>query len=119
MKYWGPGSENLFSEYTEAHKFCDTVIRVKPAPEPSNIIWENRHITPNVQLRNKIIVAFGILCLLSLAFALFTFAKIQVADIQERYPPTFDCSDIQSQFEDDPVQYENYAKIDKEYTLQK
>ena len=48
LKYWGPGSENLFSEYTEAHKFCDTVIRVKPAPEPSNIIWENRHITPSV-----------------------------------------------------------------------
>ena len=94
LKYWGPGSENLFSEPTEAHKFCDTLIKVKPAPEPSNIIWENRHITPNVQLRNKIIVSFGILCLLGLAFALFTFAKIKVASIQEKYPPTFDCSDI-------------------------
>ena len=95
LKYWGPNSEkNGFSELTEAHKFCDTVIKVKPAPEPSNIIWENRHFTRKKKLRNKIIVAFVILCLLGLAFALFTYAKMKVSDIQERYPPTFDCTDI-------------------------
>ena len=45
LRYWGPESAGKTKELTENHKFCDTQIRVKPAPEPSNIIWENRHIS--------------------------------------------------------------------------
>ena len=103
---------------TENHTFCEQPIHVEPAPEPSNIIWENRHITSKVQFRNKIFVGIGVFCLLALAFALFTFCKIAVVNTQKKYPPTFDCSDIDAMFGTDLDAYKTYAEIDKEYTIE-
>ena len=45
LKNYGPDSANSFSEVTENHMFCESKIEVEAAPEPSNIIWENRHIS--------------------------------------------------------------------------
>ena len=118
LKNWGPGSAKSFSEATEFHKFCDVPIRVTPAPEPSNIIWEHRHITKLRQNRNKIGVGLGVFCLLGLALALFTFAKSAVVKTQASYPPTFDCTDVDAQFGHDPAEYEQYARLDKTYTEQ-
>lgn len=43
------------------------------APEPSNILWENLHVTPRQQIIRKILVSFAILVLLFGMFVLFTF----------------------------------------------
>ena len=118
LNNWGPGSENKWSEVTENHKFCDQQIRVTPAPEPSNIIWENRHITAKTQFRNKIFTGIGVFCLLALAFAIFTFAKIAVVNTQKKYPPTFDCTDIDAMFGTNVDTYKEYAEIDKQYTIE-
>jgi hypothetical protein len=78
LRNWGPDSAKAFSHVTDNHKFCDEKIKVTAAPEPSNIIWEHRHISGAVQTRNIICVAFAVFALLALAFTLFTFAKIKV-----------------------------------------
>ena len=75
LKNYGPDAAKPISTNREGYYFCDSKIEVEPAPEPSNIIWENRFITEGTQRRNKIAVAFGILCLLALAFLIFTIAK--------------------------------------------
>ena len=115
LKYWGPEAEDK-KLITENHKICDTRIKVEPAPEPSNIIWENRHITDREQNRNKCFVTLGILFLLLIAFVIFAVAKIFVTRIQAKYPPTFDCSDVDSQFAANITQYKEYANYDKPYT---
>ena len=43
-----------------------------PAPEPTNIKWENRHVTRNKQICTSIVVNFLVLCHLIAALALFT-----------------------------------------------
>ena len=115
LKYWGPEADKPV-EVTENHKFCDVQIKVTPAPEPSNIIWENRHITQAEQNRNKFFVTLAILCLLGIALVIFSVAKFYVTTIQAKYPPTFDCTDVDSQFAGQPDLYKTYAKIDKPYT---
>ena len=54
--------------------------------------------------------------MLLIAFAIFTFAKITVTKIQAKYPPTFDCTDVDSQFASNQELYKQYAEIDKPYT---
>ena len=116
LKNWGPDSAKSFSEVTEHHKFCESQIKVTAAPEPSNIIWEHRHISDAVQTRNKICVGFAIFCILALAFVIFTFAKISVVRSQAKYPPTLDCTSIDNQFTSDQALFKQYAEVDKPYT---
>ena len=116
LKNWGEDSYGVFSEITENHKFNNIPIKVKAAPEPSNIIWEHRHITSAVQFRNKVLVSIGVLLILALALVLFSVAKIYVSKVQKAYPPTFDCADIDRQFAGDAELYKTYAGNDKAYT---
>lgn len=43
-----------------------------PAPEPTNIKWENRHVTRKEQICTSVVVNFLVFCHLVLALALFT-----------------------------------------------
>ena len=80
LRYWGPEAKDG-KLITENHKIFDTRIKVEPAPEPSNIIWENRHISDREQNRNKCFVTLGILFLLGIAFVIFVLAKVGVTKI--------------------------------------
>ena len=43
--------------------------------------------------------------MLGIAFGIFTVAKITVTKIQAKYPPTFDCTDVDNQFADNQDLY--------------
>jgi hypothetical protein len=49
---------------------------MEEAPEPSNILWENLHVTPKQQIFRKLLVSFAILVLLVGMFVLFTFLQL-------------------------------------------
>ena len=54
--------------------------------------------------------------MLGIALIIFSWAKIKVTNIQAKYPPTFDCTDVDGQFASQPDLYKTYAEIDKPYT---
>lgn len=61
------------------------------ASEPSDIIWENRHFTPE-QRKRKAWVAFSILTLLLLVSFGFQFHFQRMADLTTAKFPSFDCA---------------------------
>ena len=54
--------------------------------------------------------------MLGIALIIFSWAKVKVTNIQAKYPPTFDCTDVDGQFASQPDLYKKYAEIDKPYT---
>jgi hypothetical protein len=54
--------------------------------------------------------------MLGIALIIFSWAKVKVTNIQAKYPPTFDCTDVDGQFASQPDLYKTYAEIDKPYT---
>lgn len=86
------------------------------ASEPSEILWENRHVTESKRRCNKMIVFMLSALFLLGMFFLFTFMKsIEVANMF-RYPATMNCESIQSIFANQLDIYNEYAEIDKPYT---
>lgn len=71
--------------------FLEEDLQLKKAPEPTNIIWENRHNTYRQQLVRKIFVGFAVLALLFAMLALFTYMKTLTVKNQKRYPPDTNC----------------------------
>ena len=89
------------------------------APEPTNIIWENRHISYWNQFIRQIIVIIIIGVILLLAVVIFFFLKKIAIANQEKYPPSRDCVSISALFKDKPSDYKKYADIDMDDTLSK
>lgn len=89
------------------------------ASEPSEIIWENRHVTLNERRRNKIIVFILSGLFLVGMFFLFIWMKAIEVTNMFRYPATMNCDSIQSIFADQEDLYAEYASLDKDYTLDK
>jgi hypothetical protein len=89
------------------------------APEPTNIIWENRDKTVQEQLKRKIIVVLLIIVLLLAAFTAFYVLKRQAIDNYLKYPPTTDCKSIIDMFGGDfnDPKFQDLAKRDKDNTL--
>ncbi len=97
-----------------------------PGPEPTNIKWENRHVTRQTQICNSIVVNFLVLCHLIAALALFTWMMHYAVSNSKKYPPTTDCEAVNSQFTIDGVvdyselgNYYKFANIDFPYTVDK
>jgi len=68
------------------------------APEPSEILWHNRHVTVNQQNWRKVGVFIAVLIFLALMFALFTWMKSKAIQNMFRYPSTTNCDSIKSIF---------------------
>jgi len=67
-------------------------IEVQAASEPSDIIWENRHFTPNQRMKKSIVVYLIITILLLASFVvIFIFSNISAAALA-KYPVIADCS---------------------------
>jgi hypothetical protein len=59
-------------------KIFDTSIKFKPAPEPTNIIWENMHFSVR-KIRTRALVSVGVLAFsLLVAFAIFFILKTEL-----------------------------------------
>lgn len=71
------------------------------APEPSEIIWHNRHVTSGQQCKNKVLVFIACLVFLLGMFALFSWMKSKATKNMWRYPSTLDCDTIDSLFVDE------------------
>lgn len=87
------------------------------APEPTNIIWENRDRTYKQQCTRKLIVILIVFILLCLAFAAFYFLKRITINNYKKYPPTTDCDNILDQFGNVLTgTFREYAELDEKPT---
>ena len=96
----------------------------KQAPEPSEIIWKNRHVTTHQQNIRKVIVFICNVIFLFLMFWLFSYMKSKAIKNMWRYPSTVNCATIDSLFTDangnvDMAKYQQYASLDEDLTLQR
>ena len=74
-------------EYAHLKKWLDThEILIEDAPEPSDIIWENRHFTKWHQTKMKFVV-YGTLTILLLLSFLFIFIMSSISQtLLKKYP---------------------------------
>ena len=61
-------------------------MEIKKASEPSDIIWENRHITPTERFRKQIIAFFVVLMMLLASFAIIFFFATYAYRLTQKYP---------------------------------
>lgn len=97
----------FFEEATR--EFMEEPLAFEEAPEPTNIIWENRHISGKNQFVRKVLVAISVLLFLILALVIFSLLKRTVLQNQLQYPPTTDCQMISGMFNvPEPLDYQPY-----------
>lgn len=113
MKGWADShSGNTLNNHNSLLK---DQIHLHGAPEPSNILWENLHISSSQRICRTIIVSIVVFLLLLGMFALFTSLElITVANIG-RYPPATNCANIDAMFTDIAA-YEAFALTDRPFT---
>lgn len=66
-------------------------IIIKPAVEPSNILWENLHVGKKTRFIRGLKVGAIVTVLLILMFILFTYLDVISTANSKRYPPTTEC----------------------------
>lgn len=91
------------------------LIHLRSAPEPSNILWENLHVSPTQRIVRTIVVAIVIFLLLLGMFALFTGLEVISVKNIGRYPPTTNCANIDAMFTNNAT-YEAFALTDRPFT---
>lgn len=72
------------------------------APEPSDIIWENRRIHPNTRLFRSIVTTIVVFILFAGSFVLITALKKEYKALQQKYPTT-NCTVIESLYNQDEM----------------
>jgi len=88
----------LFRRYqSDALCFQGTPIRIKPAPEPSNIFWENQDAPWQLRWRRKLIVLFVCVVLMGVCLGLMFATTKQAQNMVRRYeksgtPAVLTCS---------------------------
>lgn len=97
------------------YKFFDEHLSFWEAPEPTDIIWENRDKTFGDQAKRKAIVAIVIILLLIGAFIAFFLLKKQTVTNNKIYPASVDCNSIDAMFPNKMTYFE-YAILDEEHT---
>jgi len=86
------------------------------ASEPSDIIWENRHVTVHRRNINKMITCCISTLFLIGMFYFFIVLKAMAVRNMYRYPSTTNCDSIESIFENQMDIYQEYAELDKNFT---
>jgi len=81
------------------------------ATEPTNIIWENRHFTPNQRKVRGVHAVLLITFLVAISFSIIYYCKVTAITIGLKYPNANDCPAINSAYGNE-IQY--YAFL--EYT---
>ena len=57
------------------------------ASEPTDIIWENRHVTNKIIIKRKIFVFIVIFIMLNISFGSIYYSANIVNNFKRRYPP--------------------------------
>lgn len=103
INHYGPHSKKAEEDGTDQvhpgeKQILGEDLRCNEAPDPSNIIWQNRHVTRKQQNIRKFFVFIGVVIMLGCSFALFTWFKNIATNNQQKYPPTTDCTNIGNMF---------------------
>lgn len=80
-------------------------IQFEEASEPTDIIWENRHFTKCDYIKRQSIAFVIIAILLFGSFIVVFIVASYSSTIANRYPPTVDCTAIDSDYGDQLSQY--------------
>lgn len=87
-------------------------IYVTQAPEPSDILWENRRTTwKQIKVHEFIVLIVSIIFLVLMFYGVVYIKALEVTNMF-RYPATTDCDAIDNIFIGSAGLYEEYAKID-------
>lgn len=89
---------NWKNEVTSDKTFLDQPLFFKEAPEPTNIVWENRNVSYKTQFFRKIMVLLIIVLILVMAFVIFYTLKSFTAINNMKYPLSNDCESISNLF---------------------
>ena len=122
-------------------KLFDQKVHFKSAPEPSNIIWENLEVTRPTMKKRECIAGFGITLFIIICFLSITAMKAYSGTTKQKYPISVNCEDVSNTFRtkypcdgdclykkskndslgfslDAFESYRDYAKHDRDYSLQ-
>lgn len=95
-------------DYKHYGKFLGKEIELQEASEPTDIIWENRSITPNQRTVKRFIVYFIILIMLTISAAIIFICTISANNKKFRYPKA-NCDLIASEYGDNRALWETDA----------
>lgn len=102
----------IFGEKTI--KLFGVDLEVKPAPEPSNLIFEHFEIDQKQRNRRKL-RSFSLMALFFfLIFSLFTYLKNIGQNVMNKYPTSISCEDFENI---DLSLFEDIAADDKPFTM--
>jgi hypothetical protein len=97
---------------------------VVQAPEPSEILWHNRHVTTRAANCHKLVVF--VICVIFLLgmFLFFTWMKSKAIKNMFRYPSTTNCDSVDTIFTNsegviDLAYYKEYAGVDSSLTQER
>lgn len=94
----------FFDSYSR--EYMGTPLAFTEAPEPTNIIWEHRHIGGMRQFIRKVLVAIMVFIVLLLALVMFYGLKLTIIKNQKKYPSSTNC-----------IQLDNLFTNEKEYEV--
>jgi hypothetical protein len=87
------------NDYKHYTKFLTQEIEVQEASEPTDIIWENRSITPRQRTFKRCIVYFVILIMLTISAVIIFVCTLSSNAKKFRYPKV-DCEVMAEQYSD-------------------
>jgi hypothetical protein len=77
--------------------FMDTDLYFIEATEPTNIIWENRHLTAQIRFKRTIHAVLLIMLLVLASFGVIYYCKVTALQIAQKYP-SVDCAAVTTSY---------------------
>ena len=73
-------------------------LKVAEAPEPTNVIWENRDLSKTIRYARLILVITAVLVVLFLTFLATVKAKAMTNDLIGKYDESINCNEIERMY---------------------
>ena len=87
-----PADDRTRRERNATRKILGESLKFKNASEPSDIIWENRHIEPRTRTVREVVVTLVIGLALLLSFAVVFAGRKAQANVYAKYPVPASCA---------------------------
>jgi len=72
-------------------------VEFQEASEPSDIIWENRHVEKSVRFKRRLLVKFIITIMLAISFSIIYYCASKSTTLKAKYPKV-NCSQKDNEF---------------------
>jgi len=72
-------------------------VEFQEASEPSDIIWENRHVEKSVRTKRRLLVKFVITIMLAISFSIIYYCASKSTNLKTKYPKV-DCAQKDKEF---------------------